>query len=103
MSESPLERSAGAPGRLSVSPRDSSDAICCATPPSVPEHSPDDLKCLLCGEPLEPPLVHPSFVVERVNGPDELTQNTFLVHERCLRNAAHPALLARVRERLDQP
>jgi hypothetical protein len=71
-------------------------------PLRVPDYAPADLNCLLCGEPVEPPLVDPALIVQHGDDHDSLTTNAFLVHDRCARDAAHPAVADRVRERLDR-
>jgi hypothetical protein len=66
------------------------------------DESPADLKCLLCGEALDPPLVHPSLLtVQRAEGYNALHDMSFLVHDQCARKAAHPAVADHVAERLD--
>jgi hypothetical protein len=62
-----------------------------------------DVRCVLCGEQMKPPLVDPTLLsVERADGFDALETISFVVHPSCLRGAAHPSLSDQVGERLDR-
>jgi hypothetical protein len=69
----------------------------------VPREDRADVRCVLCGEQLAPPLVDPTLLsVQRAETFETLETVSFLVHPECLRRAAHPALRADVSAKLDR-
>ena len=66
------------------------------------ESSVDDLKCVLCGEPVPPPLNEIGSLLVANFDRDRPSANRFFAHDACLRAAAHPSVRARVDERLDR-
>ena len=65
------------------------------------ESSPDDVNCVLCGEPVPPPLDEISSLLVANFDRDWPSANRFFAHDACLRAAAHASVRARVHERLD--
>lgn len=67
------------------------------------EHDPDDLRCVLCGRAIEPPLLDPTLLsVQQADDYNSLATISFFVHDGCIRQGAHPAVAQRVRERLEE-